>query len=74
MYKSGATKQQALDFLNRQIGADVIGLEPTGVGNIPAILHQQTDPRETEEQKKVRGEQVIQNVKTMQQHGMTPFF
>ena len=74
VYESGATKQQALDFLNKQTAADVVGLEPTGVGNIPAVIHQQTDPRETEEQKRERSEQAIQNVRTMQQHGMTPWF
>ena len=74
VYESGATKQQALNFLNRQIGADVVGLEPTGIGNIPAVIHQQTDPRETEEQKRERSEQAIENVRTMQQHGMTPWF
>ena len=74
VYKSGATKQQALDWLNRQIGADVVGLEPTGIGNIPAVLNQQLDPRETEEQKRARGEQAIENVSIMQQHGMNPFF
>jgi len=74
VFESGATKQQALDFLNRQIGADVVGLEPTGIGNIPAVLHQQTDPRETEEQKRARSERAIENVRIMQQHGMNPFF
>ena len=63
-----------MDFLNRQIGADVVGLEPTGIGNLPAVLHQQTDPRETEEQKRTRSEQAIENVHTMQQHGMNPWF
>jgi len=74
VYESGATKQQALDFLNRQIGADIGGLEPTGIGNLGAVLNQLTDPRETEEQKRRRSEQAIQNVKTMQQHGMNPWF